>query len=686
MKNSRLSSNFHIRPATFSSIAIILVFIALALRLVLSWSSLSNLPATSDEASVFLLAKKIAQGEFPLLFLGQPYQFPIESYLMAPFVDWLPRSAFGVRYQPLVFGLVSVIGFLLIARLAFARGFRWPAMLLILLPSAYLLVFTSAYAPPQYSISLTLAWLSIYAVLKSRESSHRSFFLMLAGLCCGLGVSNHLLSITVSCGVFAMILWGGSLRDAVRGSILFVAGFMIGAIPYFLALWLVPGAYENLPMSLSPIRGLMRLVAPTITEGFAGAMGVNPVIFPDYMAHLNGPLALRTGFALLFVLLFGIILLQRGKNFLVTVAARHWPKLEMVDLALITILLTFGLFAFHNTSSTAYRYLLPAVWVVPFLIGHSFQSFEGRWRVIIGVAVIVLASFNLATSGRITREWSQPGKIEKYSDTPPIDNLLKALEEKGITHCYASFWLAYRITFESDEEIICSLPSNERFPHWPVPYKEQVDNSSDAVYVLTQSFNSRLPTLAFKKQLRHSGIKANYFKVKPFFVFHDFRYPPAEGERILTEDEYSLETSSGRAEQLEKLTDGDTATAWRSSGKQQRGQWVQVNFGSEKSVSEVTVFHLPNASMSPNRFKIDGYIVVDGVKKWLPLKKVVKASPERLMFMNKHPVYNGLSQELRFDPTPVAGLRLEVVEPKENFQWGITELEIGVKEGDKPNS
>ena len=97
---------------------------AIFLRLVFLWISLTNLPVTSDEASSVLLAKMISRGEFPLLFLGQPYQFPIESYLMAPLVEWMPRSPFGARYQMIILGLLAVWGFILIARTAFSKGVR----------------------------------------------------------------------------------------------------------------------------------------------------------------------------------------------------------------------------------------------------------------------------------------------------------------------------------------------------------------------------------------------------------------------------------------------------------------------------------------------------------------------------------------------------------------------------------
>ena len=159
-------------------ILILLIFAALTLRVLFIWASLSYLPATSDEASLALLAKMISRGARPLLFIGQPYQFPIESYLMSPFIEWLPRNAIGVRYQCLLLGLLSTVGFIAILRQALPSGLRWPSILLVLFPSAYLLMLTSAYAPPQYSISITLAWMSIFSALRAREKSSIFWFFL----------------------------------------------------------------------------------------------------------------------------------------------------------------------------------------------------------------------------------------------------------------------------------------------------------------------------------------------------------------------------------------------------------------------------------------------------------------------------------------------------------------------------
>ena len=524
-------------PAT-----LFLLGIAILLRLIFAWTSLTNLPATSDEASVFLQAKMIAHGERPLLCLGQPYLFPTEAYMMAPFVKWLPHNAFGARYQALSLGFLSLFGFLLVIRTAFPKGARWPAELLVLFPSAYLLMLTSAYSPFQYPIAMTLVWLGIYLVLKGRQNGSTLLFL-LAGLACGLAWSSHMFTATTSVGVMALALFAGNARRGMKNVLLCGLGFLLGAIPYLLAIWLQPGAYHNIPNSLPLDVTFTRLLFPTLTETYAGAMGFNPPLFPDFKRNLGEPHGFRIFFVACYLLLLGFLIMRRLPVLIREVTNRRWPDLQLVDLALIANILMVCWFAHHNTNNNAYRYLLPAVWCFPFLVGHAFLLCRGRWKMLFGTVAIVLALFDLGTATAMIKEWRTPGRIMKYSDTPPLAALLQNLETQHIHHCYASFWLAYRIPFESDEAVICSMPFSERFGFWPVPYKQQVDEAPDTAYVLTQTFLARLPALTFIQHLKEQEIDCQMDKVSAdgiasFLVFHDCNYLSPRLERILQPNEY----------------------------------------------------------------------------------------------------------------------------------------------------
>jgi hypothetical protein len=662
-------------------LTITLIALALILRLTLAWVSLKNLPATSDEASSVLLAKMIFHGQFPLLFIGQPYQFPVEAYLMAPFVEWLPRNAFGARYQAFILGLLSVVGFLLITRAGFAKGARWPAALLILFPSAYLLLFTSAYAPPQYSMALTLSWISIYLVLRFRQTENM-ILLLFSGLTSGLAFSNHMLTVMIGIGVFAILLFGGNIRRDLKGALVFGAGALLGALPYILAIWLKPGAYGMLPLTNSLKFALVRLMT-VLTETYAGAMGVNPILYPDLGARLDWSHNWQVAFAAGYALVVVFLIIQRSWLFCKTVTARTWPTLSLVDLALISSILTLGSFAYHNVAFTYYRYVLPAVWCFPFLIGHVFASCRGRWKTLIGIIVIVLTIFNIKTSVSVIKKWKKPGLIQEYSDTPPLHSLMKMLEAKNITRCYATFWLAYRITFESDERILCALPYNERYPYWPIPYKKEVDDAPDAAYILSMSHCSFLNALNFQMHLRDQGISAVIDQVGPFSIYSEFARPASRGERVLNSDEYSLRESihSGR---FRPPGVGDTDSSRISPENRGESQWLEVTFAAPHIVTNIALFNLPvplNINQTVRIFALEN---TGGNEAWRVLSDEANLSFERLKFRNNHPVYDEFSEQIRFNPVHAGALMVELQQPyKITAHFGFPKLEIYVRDPEK---
>lgn len=60
--------------------------------------------------------------------------------------------------------------------------------------------------------------------------------------------------------------------------------------------------------------------------------------------------------------------------------------------------------------------------------------------------------------------------------------------------------------------------------------------------------------------------------------------------------------------------DGDPMTAWRTSGKQQGGEWIQVDFGAERTLSTIQVGNLPEEY--PRGYRLEGS--TDG-ERWIDL-------------------------------------------------------------------
>ena len=429
-------------------------------------------------------------------------------------------------------------------------------------------------------------------------------------------------------------------------------------------------------MLFRPGKALARLVDPVITETFAGAMGFNVPLFPDFRAHLEESPALRVAFAGPYITVLVLLSGQRLSRFLQFIAARRWPRLELVDLALIVSLLAFSLLAFRLSASTSYRYLLPAVWVFPFLVGHLFAEAKGGWRKLIAGSAVALASFNTAESLELIREWNKLGAAQLFTGTHHIGALLDDLKRHGVRHCYATFWLAYRITFESNGEIVCTPPYNERVLGWPLPYQREVDTDPGTVYILTQAYGARFTILDMKKDLRESGIRAKTRQIGPFRIFFDFDEPLNGAGRLLDPGGYALRVD-GEEGDLSVLSDFDRNTHWIASRSQYEGQGLEVVFDEPREVTAVSLFNIPGKRNGARAYRVLGR--VEG--EWIGLthRSKVPEKLERWRFEFGHPIYGELrQQQVLLPPAVVDALRVEIAEPKTGAYWGLTGVEIHV--------
>ena len=282
--------------------------VGLAFRITLSHLSIKNLPPSSDDALAQLLAESISKGEsLPLLFTGQPYQFPVEAYLMSIFVEFFEPGAFAARIQLIVLAAITLIILCVIAVKLFKSEDRWPTLILLLIPSAYWLLHQSAYFVPQYTISALFAALIFYLAITINQSEDSSLIAtLICGIICGVAISNHLLMLSVVIGAVAIIVIGANLRHSLVRAGLLIAAIFIGLIPYLLAVFTIQGAYDAIASRTDLGILFTRLYDVVISQALPGAMGLYPPYYPDYPVHISWGIPLRllliAGF--LFILLF----------------------------------------------------------------------------------------------------------------------------------------------------------------------------------------------------------------------------------------------------------------------------------------------------------------------------------------------------------------------------------------------
>jgi hypothetical protein len=655
----------------------------LLIRIVLSHYSIVNLPPSSDEALSQYLAERIANyAEYPLLFPGQPYQFPVEAYLRSMFTGIFDPGALEVRLPMMLLHLLTV--FVLCMAILHTSTLKnaWTGLFIILVPSGYWLLHQSAYFVPQYTISALLSALIFYLVIKvSNSSQMMPAHTAMIDLFSGLALSNHLLLLPVVCGAFIASVVCGDLKRFASRSMVFIPGLIIGLMPYLLAELMIEGAYDEITSRTDPGSILKRLEQIVISQSLPGAMGLYPPYFPDLSDRIQWGLPLRSLFLSAYALVLMICTISRIKSFWTNLTRYRklefsWPDMFVFISYAAMILMSMNL----STSKHDFRYLLPVVWSFPFLIVYCYQLLGSRLKWLLGGFVYLYLSVNIATAMSLIRDWKDPEKIQLHADIADITEMAEWMNEAGIKNCYASFWHVYRITYETDKKLFCAPVFNERFRDWPVPYKEEVDQKNNVAFVLSNSRWSKYRSHVFERELKARKVQyqVEHFDRGDFSVFYDFKDSSSSVEKLLPNASYHITTNID-SHDTNVLTDNDLNIVWSVQLNQQKGQAIDIKLHQKQLVSKVELFYsnwIKDKSDSPRSVRVLG--INDG--KWSEIIKRKKANIEYLRLENSQPVLGHRVHTIRFEPRWLNAVRVEIAGPKKNKKWGLSEVRITVRE------
>lgn len=658
------------KPQTVPSL-LILILIALGLRLAFFSISVANAPESSDESLSILQAKMIVEnGHTPLLVMANPYQFPVESYLHAPFVKFLPRNAFGARGLPFLLCLAATVIFIAALFLIAPLKTNWPALLLLLFPSAYILMLNSAYFIPQHSSFALLGALAFYLSFRMRNSAAPAITAFLAGFCAGLAFSNHILALPLLAVLGAYAALGPRISIQLRIIPAFAAGVAIGLVPYLLAVWLIPGAYGAVSGTIPLTAALKRLWEPALSSALTGVMGINPCLFPDNRHTLTLIPGFGKIFAVIWILILAAVTALRTARFIRRMATTRSITLEANDV--LTGLAWLGFFTFLFSAralSHTYRYLLPVAWVFPFLVACLYARAPKTGRILIGGFAVFLAGYNIIASLALMREWAQPGFAEKEAQLFDLKPALDYLEKRSIRHAYASYWLAYRLTYETGGRILCSQPINERFPGWPMPYKRQVDAAGQVAYILAPK--TKFEPRHFENDLAAMDVACRQESLGALKVYTDFSQKktipafPLPGGQVRVA--LSHEQSAAAA-----LIDDNPRTFWQVTNAYQKELWIQLELPQPESISRIVISH----AGFPDEFVGLSGIMGQTETGWTKVVADTAKARDRFEYRNGHPVYSEDALTFTFPPFQTGALRLMLHGPTKHCQRVIGDIKL----------
>lgn len=649
---------------------IILGIVAVTWRAALLGIGIRTIPAFDDECKVALQAMQIARGDLPLTILASPYIFPLDAYLMAPIINFLPRTAFGARIMAFGFGLITVFLSLLILRRWGSWKETWPGIALVLFPSAYMLMLQVGCALPGYPTLMMLGALVVWLAQRHAEATQRLWlYALLAGLAGGLAASDTLLSLPILVMAGTMIAVARSWRTALISAPAYGLGALIGFLPHLIATHSDSNAFQSVEQSVPLRAALKKILSPMFDRVLPVAFGWGPTIIPDNKERIAWPVGLDMYFGIAILLLIIGFTVISAWDFVRRWREERWPRIDTSLVFLGISWMCLGLFVFSARShSHTYRYLIPLVWSFPFLLCYAYRRAGTAGRTFLGIVAALLLATNLVASCGLMKRWADPA-FTHYLKSYDLKPVFEYLDKRGINRCYGTYADAYRITYESDERIICSQPYNERFPGWKVPFKEIVDAATNAAYVLSDTY--RFPPGNFAKDLAAMKVTYRRETCGHYEVFTDFVPPLPPLGKSMPVGSFDVTTSHHKETAL-ALSDGDLASRWRSHKNQEKGMWIEIRLRQQLNLSDLRLFY--------NRCKMERAramrLLAGQGTNWVIVADQIPRLLDYFEFKNNHPVYGDDAQTIHFGPVMTDRLRLEILEADTNREWSATEIRL----------
>jgi hypothetical protein len=152
------------------------------------------------------------------------------------------------------------------------------------------------------------------------------------------------------------------------------------------------------------------------------------------------------------------------------------------------------------------RYALLLAPIVVLLLSLAVTTVVARTLVSVG-AIALGAVFIVSTLA-----WADDHQPDDGVAPPSLDAIERLLDRRDIDHVYADYWIAYRLTFDTDERIIASPVLSVRNDDWA----EEVANGAVTPYVV---YASDVYDRDFAAALRDDGIEFDRLEAGDYALY-----------------------------------------------------------------------------------------------------------------------------------------------------------------------
>ena len=397
--------------------------LGIALRVWLLRSSFGALD--SDEAVVGLMARGILHGRFPIFFPGQGYGGSQEAFLTAPLIAVFGLHVWTIRIVPIVLWAASaVLVWRIGLRVLDERRAVLAAVLFWIWPTY--IIWNSTREHGFYGSELFLGLAVLLLVLRlSERRSRKDLVLLGAALGCGLWSSPQVAIVALPS--IGWLVW--RQRRLARDWWIVLASAVPAGFPWLFGN-LRHGWYSFHPGQNEGtwLNHVHNLAVSTLPE----ALG----------------LRLAWSYEWLGGVIVGLVLYALLAAGLVWLLWRRPPKL----VPLLLIVAVFPIFYFVSPYAwleSEPRYLTLVMPVFALLIASALTTAR-RAAAVLTVAVALSAGGMV----ELERHHVDAFRTEGTDVPASIAPVLETLRAHDIHYAFASYWIAWRITFESNLHVI----------------------------------------------------------------------------------------------------------------------------------------------------------------------------------------------------------------------------------------
>jgi 4-amino-4-deoxy-L-arabinose transferase-like glycosyltransferase len=408
----------------------------IALRIWVLTSPLGALDA--DEAVRGLMARHALHGELSVFYWGQAYGGTQEALLTAAAFALFGSGTIVLKAVPIcLYAIAAVLVWLVGRRTVGERSARAAALLVWIWPPFLVWWSTKAY---DYSFALVCSLVVLLLALRLAERPSRLDVLGL-GLASGLGIwSNPQILLTA----IPTLAWLAFVLRRRIASLWPAAPVTLVALAPALAWnanngWLSLRTQPALDRNAGFAERLLDVFA-TIVPTWLGLR------VPSSLAWVPGRAA---GVVLLVLVLLAFVVL------LVRRPRRSAPLLAIA--AAFPLLVALSPYSSYVAQP---RYMTTIAAVPALLLAIPLTSARRA-----AIALVLALTLTVGGLTQIERDVPPPRAVEGGIPTD-ISPLLSLLEHEGVSRVFVTYWLAYRITFESAERIVATSTTFVRYqPH-----------------------------------------------------------------------------------------------------------------------------------------------------------------------------------------------------------------------------